>query len=328
MIVHNSARNKNRINHYRIQLSDEREIYLANWFMSLIKINMQIICACFRGDKNLYLIGGPHILVPLIPVYKKIGFHVTFDTYDWPLHKDRLNKIEKKLLWLYGKFIAYSDVVLFLNQQYKNTFVRLSEYSFDDEKTSVMLLPPIPAPSMNQGNRLNERLEVRRLVYIGHFAKVHAIEVLLSWFEELQNEADCFFDLIGQDKFGRLQELRCKYQNEKIKFHGHLKDVSKYIKTGNIGIGIFGDAQKSVDSETNKILEYMENGMLVITGRNYALPYLFPQARGIFYVKSMEDLSRTLQKISFLSDSEIIGLGLENKMLIHDLRRIYPKKAS
>jgi hypothetical protein len=322
IIIYNSGRDKNRLNYFRSNFPRATHLLLKG---NIFRIFALIALSSLRKNKdviNIIFVGGPIIFLPFFPFFRLIGLRFVYDTYDFPRHKHLINYFDKIILILYAWLINFSDELIFLNDCYFESFRHLSGSNI---KSRVTVLPPIPHYREIGGECV---LLEPSFIYVGHFARVHRIEQFLLWYSSLAQSYNVKFHLIGYDRIGRHNELKSKFSDSRIKFWGRLEKIDYFMRPGNIGVGIFGDDLKSVDSETNKILEYMNAGMLVVTGKNKVLPRLFPNAPGIFYVTNFQEFLRCIDLITNLSSCEREALGRCNNRLIKKLSEVYPKKWS
>lgn len=324
IIIHNSKRNINRIIQFREILGIQNEIYFNRTFSSailiIIKLTYHVI---FKKVSKIYLIGGPVFVLPLVPFLKLFPIEIGYDTYDWPFHRKKLNILQEFCLRLYKKIVWCCDEVIFLNLNYLQTFLTLTKHRTNTSKKCVAILPPIPADK--RISTVQKKDHELSIIYVGHFAKTHNIEFFIELWLNCSDTENAKLKLIGQDRVGRQSLLQKQFSTANTEFLGFVKDLNVHLLPGHVGLGPFGTSQKSLDSETNKVLEYMNNGMLVVTGPNVALPKMFPNAPGIFYIDSQNALSNMLKRLNAMTHSDRIVLGMSNKQLLSQLRDTYPK---
>lgn len=324
IIIHNSKRNNNRISQLREILGIQNEIYFDRTFRSAILIAFELLYYAFlKKVSKIYLIGGPVFVLPLVPLLKLFPIEIVYDTYDWPLHRKKLNIFQELYLRLYKKIVWCCDEVIFLNLNYLQTFLTLTKHRTRISKKRVVMLPPIPTDKRISTAQIT--CQELSLIYVGHFAKTHNIEFFMELWQNCSDKENTKLKLIGQDRGGRQSLLKKQFAAANTEFLGFVKDLNEHLLPGQVGIGPFGTSQKSLDSETNKVLEYMNNGMLVVAGPNNALPKMFPNAPGIFYIDSQNALSNLLARLTSMTHKDRIVLGMSNKQLLSQLRNTHPK---
>jgi len=278
-------------------------------FLSLFKLF--IVKHLFKKEKYIFS-GGIYLVVPFLFLLKMAGSNVIFDMYDFPFHKKNILWREKVVFYVFSRYlIAFTDKIIFETEGYFDTFIRNSGVAFlDNEKYIIM-------PVFAKPKKIKRIPADNNFIYIGNFAKTHDIDWAL---EHLHfSSMDFQFYLIGEDRKGRMKRLKEKYINDsRFNFLGFVENIDVYLENATLGFGIFGTDQKSIDSITNKVWEYVEWNIPVITSRNSLASKYFVEFEEMFFCESECDFVGIIQDIlSCKYNMSAISESANNKMLIH-----------
>lgn len=215
-------------------------------------------------DSDIYHLHDPE-LIPIGLKLKKLGKKVIFDAHeDLPkqlLNKPYLNKFNKfmlsKTFELYEKFSCKKfDYIITATSSIKNKFILINSSTMDIN--NYPLLDELFIPT-NWNEKENQ------VCYVGGINQMRGIKELVSAFDYLDNT---ILNLVGEFITEELHsEIKNKKSYNKINEFGYLnrKEVAKVISLSKAGIVTFHPYPNHIDSQPNKMFEYMSAGLPIIS---------------------------------------------------------------
>jgi glycosyltransferase involved in cell wall biosynthesis len=215
-------------------------------------------------DSDLYHFHDPE-LIPIGLKLKRYGKKVIFDAHeDFPkqlLGKPYLNKITRLLMSkgfeLYEKYSCVKfDAIMTATPCIKNKFLKINKNSIDINNY------PILGELANSGNWGIKQNEVS---FVGWIAKIRGIEQIISALEFTNgirlNLAGAFTNQTEEKAAKSIQAW--SYVNE-LGFLDR-KQISELLAKSCAGIVTYLPLPNHVDSQPNKMFEYMSAGIPIIT---------------------------------------------------------------
>lgn len=126
-----------------------------------------------------------------------------------------------------------------------------------------------------------------RVTYYGTFIPNHGIHYILEAADQLKQDTDINFELIGQgpDRMSALETVREKNINN-IKFIDWMdrEDLVQHVATTDICLGAFGTTPQSLMTVQNKIFEGLAMKLPVITGDSETMRHTFEHKTHLYLV--------------------------------------------
>lgn len=168
----------------------------------------------------------------------------------------------------------------------------------------------------------------------GKFIPVQGVQYIVQAAKLLESDKRIKFKLVGtgqtHDEAVRLaKELHITNIEfvDHIPFMQMLKDISSYINTFDIGLGLFGDTQKTQRAIPNKVYEYMAMKKAVITGDTPAARELLINRKHALLVK-VANAADLAQKINILANDETLRNALADAAYTLFKERLTPKSVA
>ncbi len=229
----------------------------------MFKTTKKVFLKAKELDSDLYHIHDPE-LIPVGLKLKKLGYKVIFDSHeDVPkqiLSKPYANKyflkFISKLFQMYENYASPKfDYIIAATPYINDKFLKLNQNSIDINNF------PILAELLSDtkwDNKLNE------VCYVGGIAEIRGIKEVIK---SLEYSTGVKLNLVGVSKEALVEKEFKRYQGwSKVNEFGFLnrKDVSKIMSKSKAGIVTFHPLPNHIDSQPNKMFEYMSASLPLI----------------------------------------------------------------
>ena len=233
-----------------------------NRFQRFVKTPFQFLIKILRYHKNKIVHVHDPELIHIALILKLFSFKIVFDSHeDLPkqiLSKPYLNEILKKpislLVAIYELItIRYFNLIICATDSINHSLKKYNSNSF-----TINNYPIIEDLKIIKKDRFS-------LVYVGAISEIRGIKELveaLSYSKKIST-----LNLVGSFNSKNLYSEVSRVSGwEKVKFHGQLsrEKARQIIAKSQIGIVTFLPKPNHVNSQPNKLFEYMEIGLPVI----------------------------------------------------------------
>lgn len=230
-----------------------------------LKTSKNVYLKALELDYDIYQLHDPE-LIPYGLKLKKNGKKVIFDAHeDLPQQlrsKPYLNGILKKILpliferyeaYAFNRFDALLGATPFIAEKLKkinNQTININNY-------------PIIGELDLESSWENKKNEIS---YIGAISQIRGVSQIVDAMQFVKS--DVRLNLVGEfNEEALLEKIKKSKGYEKVKYHGLLdrKGVSKILSLSKIGIVTFLPVPNHINSQPNKMFEYMSTGIPIIT---------------------------------------------------------------
>lgn len=231
----------------------------------MIKTTNKIFRKAKELNGDIYHLHDPE-LIPTGLKLKKLGKKVIFDSHeDLPkqlLEKKYLNKFSKIVLSIFftfyekfacRKFDAIIGATPFIQQKFlkiNNNTINVNNFPILNELASVI----------DWSKKKNE------IVYVGVLSEIRGLNEMVSSLKYTKEDVRMNLGGIFNDK--HLENVIKKHNSWfKVRELGFLKrsEVKKVLRDSKVGLVIFYPVQNHINSQPNKMFEYMSAGIPIIT---------------------------------------------------------------
>jgi glycosyltransferase involved in cell wall biosynthesis len=214
---------------------------------------------------DLYHFHDPE-LIPISLKIKKIGKKVIFDAHE-DLPRQILSKpyLNKALSLVFSKIISFYESYSCPRFDYiiaATPFIRTKFLKINSNSEVINNFPILGELSNNV--KWSDKKNV--ISFVGGITKIRGIKELLEAIKI--SEFDFKLKLIGEfSPIKFKEELGGLLKNEKVNFLGYLIriEVASCLKQSKIGIVTFLPSPNHIDSQPNKMFEYMSAGIPVVS---------------------------------------------------------------
>jgi glycosyltransferase involved in cell wall biosynthesis len=245
--------------------------FIANSrFSRFLKTSKAVYKKALALDAAIYHIHDPELL-PFALKLKRKGKIVIYDVHeDVPktiLAKFWINKFLRKsiagLFETYENYVAKKmDYIITATPHIRNRFLKINPNTRDIN--NYPLLDELV-------EQTNWELKKNEVCYTGAITKIRGINEVMQCLSLIKSK--CTFNLAGTfDQESLKEEILAHENSNKIKYFGQVnrKEIHEIMMDSKIGIVTFLPVPNHIDSQPNKMFEYMSAGIPVV-GSNFEL---------------------------------------------------------
>ena len=215
-------------------------------------------------DADVYHVHDPELL-PVCLKLKRIGKTVIFDSHeDFPkqlLGKPYLNWFQRRVLSFAANVYEHVvcrklDAIIAATPAIKQKFSKINNNSVDINNFPILGELALPDSHIKRDNTI---------VYVGGISKIRGIQPLV---EALATTEGVELNLIGEFNENEIADLARNTDGwDKVNELGFLgrEDVAECLAKSAAGVVTFLEAPNHVESQPNKMFEYMSAGLPVIS---------------------------------------------------------------
>jgi glycosyltransferase involved in cell wall biosynthesis len=239
----------------------------GNRLKRILASSKKVLEQAIKLDAEIYHAHDPELLPACIKL-KRMGKTVIFDAHeDFPkqlLAKPYLNWFSQRILsfaaTVYERFACKQlDAIITATPSIRIKFVGINSNSV------VINNYPILGELDSKERVIGE--SSRTVVYVGGISRVRGIYPLI---DSLSETNDVRLDLIGNFSEEEVGGAARNHANwDKVNHHGFLgrEEVASYLSTSIAGMVTFLESPNHIESQPNKMFEYMSAGLPVISSK-------------------------------------------------------------
>ena len=234
-----------------------------NRFSRMFISPYRILRKAYRLDADIYHLHDPELL-PLIPFLKikrkKVIFDFHEDVVEQILDKEYLNKyiarfIKIIFVLLQKLIIPMLDGVVTATPYINNKYKKLNQNSVNINNY----------PEIDLVNDIENSQRRKNICYVGVITKERGILEILSALDSLDNDIN--LELAGTFSDKKIEQDSMNHPGwRKVIFHGKInyKEVPQILAKSIAGMVIFHPISNHINSQPNKLFEYMAAGLPII----------------------------------------------------------------
>jgi glycosyltransferase involved in cell wall biosynthesis len=233
-------------------------------FSRITKTVRKVLEIATKIDSDIYHLHDPE-LIPIGLKLKKLRKKVIFDAHeDLPkqlLGKPYLNKFTRILLAksfeIFEKFTCNKfDYIITATPSINIKFLRINKNTCNINNFPIL-------GELNNTSIWDEK--ANEVAYVGSIARIRGIEEIVNSLDFTQNVR---LNLVGDFSEDLLKmKISALESWSKVNEFGHLnrKEVTKILARSRVGIVTFLPLPNHIDSQPNKMFEYMSAGIPIVT---------------------------------------------------------------
>jgi len=235
-----------------------------NRFSRMLLSPYKILQKSLKLNADIYHLHDPELL-PLIPLLKLRGKKVIFDFHEDFIEqipdKEYLNKYLAKVIRIIFIFLEKLIIPMLDGVVTATPFINKKYLKLNRNSININNFPEISLIE----DSINKIKKGNNICYVGVITKERGILEILTALDSMKD--NIFLELAGVFSDKKIEQDSRKHPGwKKVIFHGKVsyKDVPAILARSIAGIVVFHPISNHINSQPNKIFEYMASGIPII----------------------------------------------------------------